>query len=48
VKLVVGEFVKRKQAEVRKRLKEALRRAEAQGDQDKADDLVAEMKKYGL
>jgi len=48
VKLVVGEFVKRKHAEVRKRLKEALRRAEAQGDQDKADDLVAEMKKYGL
>jgi DNA primase len=48
VKLVVGEFVKRKQAEIRKRLKEALRRAEAQGDQDKANDLVAEMRKYGL
>ena len=48
VKVVVQEFVRRKQAQVRKRLKEALRRAEAEGDQQKADALVAEMKQYGL
>jgi len=48
VKLVVQEFVGRKQAQVRKRLKDALRRAEAENDQHKADELIAEMKKYGL
>jgi len=48
VKLVVQEFVGRKQAQVRKRLKDALRQAEAEDDQQKADELIAEMKKYGL
>ncbi|MEW5796950.1 MAG: DNA primase [Candidatus Zixiibacteriota bacterium] len=47
-KLVVQEFIRRRQAEVRKRLKDALRRAEAAGDQQKANDLLAEMKQYGL
>lgn len=48
IKLVVQEFIKRGQAQVRKRLKDALRRAEAEGDQQKADDLITEMKRYGL
>ncbi len=46
--IVVGEFVNRREAAIRDRLKQAIRHAEADGDQDKADELVEEMKKYGL
>jgi DNA primase len=48
VKLVVTEFVNRKLATVRTRLREALRKAEASGDRDRADGLILEMKQYGL
>ncbi len=48
IKTVVGEFVRRRQAAIRERLKQAIRQAEADGDQDRADELVEDMKKYGL
>ena len=48
IKLVVTEFVNRKLASVRARIREKLRRAEAEGDRDRADELIEEMKQYGL
>jgi hypothetical protein len=48
VKAIVGEFAARKKSSLRARLKEALRRAEAEGDQKRADELIVEMKRLGL
>ncbi|MCD6249884.1 MAG: DNA primase [candidate division Zixibacteria bacterium] len=48
IKTVVGEFVRRRQAAIRDRLKQAIRQAEADGDQDHADELIEDMKQYGL
>lgn len=47
-RVVVAEFVKRRQAAIRNRLKDSIRNAEAEGDQDRADEILQEMKKYGL
>lgn len=46
--IVVGEFVSRREAAMRDRLKQAIRHAEADGDQTRANELVEEMKKFGL
>ena len=44
----VDQILKRKRRRIRARLQEELAAAEAAGDQEKADELLRELKSYGL